>query len=103
MVCPNDAITVVIDSLNFSGNKVHSKVIFNDNCVICEKCAIHCPRDVIENTSGHKKVVDRENSYIRTDNDYCVKCGLCTIICPNDAIDKGEINTEKMRILFSMC
>ncbi|MDK2790985.1 MAG: energy-converting hydrogenase subunit [Methanothermococcus sp.] len=98
-VCPNDAITVKITKFS---PKVSSEVIFDDNCVMCENCAIHCPRDVIPNTTGHKKVVDRENSYIRTDMDYCIECGLCNKICPNEAIDKGKIDWDNCE-LCSAC
>ncbi|WP_456416112.1 4Fe-4S binding protein [Methanocaldococcus sp.] len=84
-VCPKDAI--IIDR----SNKV---VLFTDDCILCETCAIHCPRDVIPNTTGYKKIVDRENSFIRTDMDFCIKCGLCNKVCPNNCIDYGVIDTD---------
>ncbi|NPA63003.1 MAG: 4Fe-4S dicluster domain-containing protein [Methanococci archaeon] len=85
-VCPKDAI--IIDRSN-------KEIIFTDDCIACENCAIHCPRDVIPNTTGYKKVVDRENSFIRTDMDFCIKCGLCNKVCPNSCIDFGVIDVEK--------
>jgi energy-converting hydrogenase B subunit K len=85
-VCPRDAI--IIDRSN-------KEILFTNNCIACETCAIHCPRDVIPNTTGYKKVVDRENSFIRTDMDFCIKCGLCNKVCPNNCIDYGVIDKER--------
>ncbi|WP_292461045.1 4Fe-4S binding protein [Methanothermococcus sp.] len=95
-VCPNDAITVkIIKFKNEISKSIKREIIFNNNCVMCENCAIHCPRDVIPNTTGYKKIVDRNNSFIRTDFDFCVSCGLCNKICPNDAVDKGKFDWDK--------
>ncbi|AEH07183.1 4Fe-4S binding protein [Methanothermococcus okinawensis] len=95
-VCPNDAITVkIIKFKNEICKSIKREVIFNENCVMCENCAIHCPRDVIPNITGYKKIVDKNNSFIRTDFDFCVQCGLCNKICPNNAVDKGKFDLDK--------
>ena len=92
-VCPNKAIVVKINKFKDKlSDKILREVVFNNDCVMCENCAIHCPRDVIPNTTGYKKIVNKENSFIRTDLNYCVYCGLCNKICPQQAIDKGKIN-----------
>ncbi len=85
-VCPKDAIII---------DRYEKAILFTDNCIACESCSIHCPRDVIPNTTGYKKVVDKNRSFIRTDEDICIKCGLCDFVCPQNCISMGNIDIKK--------
>ena len=45
-------------------------------CILCEKCAIHCPVNAIPRTATLKKTVKEGFSFVQ--DNLCMKCKLCT-------------------------
>jgi energy-converting hydrogenase B subunit K len=78
-ICPKGAITLKRGSIDVDLGK----------CILCEKCAIHCPVNAIPRTATLKKTVKEGFSFIQ--NDLCMKCKLCTKVCPEEAI-KEDVN-----------
>lgn len=77
-VCPKDALSIENGEV---------KVNF-DKCVLCEKCAMHCPVGAIPKTSPIKFKIS--NGYSMINNNLCVGCGLCVDACVFRAISPDE-------------
>jgi energy-converting hydrogenase B subunit K len=78
-VCPNDALSIKDGQvkLNF------------DKCVLCEKCAMHCPVNALPKTTPLKMKI--ANGYSMINNKLCIDCGLCyEKACIFHAISKKE-------------
>ncbi len=70
-----------------------------DDCILCENCAIHCPKDAIPKTTMRKKSIKEGFTYIQ--DKLCMQCKLCTKICPEEAILSME--DGKMVVDESKC
>ncbi len=77
-VCPKGALSIADGEV---------KVNF-DECVLCEKCAIHCPVNAIPKTSPLKMKIT--NGYSMINNNLCVGCGKCVDACVFKAISSDE-------------
>jgi energy-converting hydrogenase B subunit K len=77
-VCPKGAITVNDDgvSVNF------------DECVLCEKCAMHCPVSAIPKTTPLKMKI--ASGYSMINNNLCIGCNRCVDACIFKAISPDE-------------
>lgn len=53
------------------------KISINDNCVVCDDCAVECKIGAISN-AGDIYVIDQG---------ICVECGACVFVCDVAAID----------------
>jgi len=77
-ICPKGAITLRRGSIDVDLEK----------CILCEKCAIHCPVDAIPRTATTKKSIKEGFSFVQ--DKLCMNCKLCTKICPEEAIKENS-------------
>lgn len=68
-----------------------------DKCILCENCAVHCPKDAIPKSTLYKNEIKDGFNFI--EQELCMHCGLCYKTCSYDAIDKIDghyvVNDEK--------
>ena len=90
-VCPKGALSMVDGEV-----KVNL-----DECVLCEKCAVHCPVNAIPKTVPLKMKIKEGYSFIN--NNLCVGCGLCVDACIFKAIssdDDGNLSIDNNRCIY---
>lgn len=81
--CPEEAISLKRGSIH----------VDLDKCIMCETCAVRCPKDAIPKSSIVKRNVIGGFNFI--DQNLCVKCGMCERICPEDAIQTVAIPDDE--------
>jgi len=77
-LCPKGAITLRRGSID----------VDMDKCILCEKCAIHCPVDAIPRTATTKKSIKEGFTFVQ--EKMCMNCKLCTKICPEEAVNEDS-------------
>jgi energy-converting hydrogenase B subunit K len=90
-LCPKGAITLRRGSID----------VDMDKCILCEKCAIHCPVSAIPRTATLKKSIKEGFTFVQ--DKMCMKCKLCTKICPEDAINEnseGNIVVDDTKCIY---
>ena len=90
-LCPKGAITLRRGSID----------VDMDKCILCEKCAIHCPVDAIPRTATTKKSIKEGFTFVQ--EKMCMNCKLCTKICPEEAINEdseGKIVVDDSKCIY---
>ena len=90
-LCPKGAITLRRGSID----------VDMDKCILCEKCAIHCPVDAIPRTATTKKSIKEGFTFVQ--EKMCMNCKLCTKICPEEAVNEdseGKIVVDDSKCIY---